>query len=341
MSGFTFNRGHATIDPDIRTPYVTNWTLGYQRESVADSGARDPLRREPRHATSGGATTSTRRTSSRTASCRNSGTRSATSQSTWQRADELRQPRAAGTSRAADLRGRVRAAGFEASRAGRRERLHQRHVHHATAAGTGRPAREHAGGGGRRVSLPLSRWSAARCRAAPAAATTRRDRIPSTSSRPTPSAAGSNMRQLTDESSSEYDSLQLQFRKRYSRAVSRDRQLHLRQVANRSLPRRRRRPAELPHAARQGTRLGPDGVRSAAHLPDATGPTICRLAKDRAFSIDSARPRPDLRRLVGVRRRPDPDWPSVPAHERPPDPQSAGRRRRPERHHRRRAASRS
>jgi Carboxypeptidase regulatory-like domain len=32
MSGFTFNRGHATIDPDIRTPYVKNWTLGYQRE---------------------------------------------------------------------------------------------------------------------------------------------------------------------------------------------------------------------------------------------------------------------------------------------------------------------
>ena len=32
MSGFTFNRGHATIDPDIQTPYVNNWTVGYQRE---------------------------------------------------------------------------------------------------------------------------------------------------------------------------------------------------------------------------------------------------------------------------------------------------------------------
>jgi len=32
MSGFTFNRGFATIDPDIRSPYVLNWTFGYQRE---------------------------------------------------------------------------------------------------------------------------------------------------------------------------------------------------------------------------------------------------------------------------------------------------------------------
>lgn len=32
MSRFTFARGHSTIDPDIRTPYVVNWTIGYQRE---------------------------------------------------------------------------------------------------------------------------------------------------------------------------------------------------------------------------------------------------------------------------------------------------------------------
>ena len=32
MSGFTFNRGHATIVPDLKTPYVLNWTIGYQRE---------------------------------------------------------------------------------------------------------------------------------------------------------------------------------------------------------------------------------------------------------------------------------------------------------------------
>jgi hypothetical protein len=32
MRGFTFSRGHSTIDPDIRTPYVVNWTFGYQRE---------------------------------------------------------------------------------------------------------------------------------------------------------------------------------------------------------------------------------------------------------------------------------------------------------------------
>ena len=32
MSQFTFNRGHATVNPDIKTPYVLNWTFGYQRE---------------------------------------------------------------------------------------------------------------------------------------------------------------------------------------------------------------------------------------------------------------------------------------------------------------------
>jgi Carboxypeptidase regulatory-like domain len=37
MSGFTFARGHATIDPDIRTPYVKNWTIGYQRELWSDA----------------------------------------------------------------------------------------------------------------------------------------------------------------------------------------------------------------------------------------------------------------------------------------------------------------
>ncbi len=37
MSDFTFNRGHATFDPDIRTPSVTNWTLRYQRELWRDA----------------------------------------------------------------------------------------------------------------------------------------------------------------------------------------------------------------------------------------------------------------------------------------------------------------
>jgi hypothetical protein len=37
MSRFTFARGHATIDPDIRTPYVLNWTVGYQRELWSDA----------------------------------------------------------------------------------------------------------------------------------------------------------------------------------------------------------------------------------------------------------------------------------------------------------------
>ncbi len=32
QSLFTFSRGHSTIDPDIRSPYVNNWNIGYQRE---------------------------------------------------------------------------------------------------------------------------------------------------------------------------------------------------------------------------------------------------------------------------------------------------------------------
>ncbi len=32
MSGLTFNRGYATYDPDIQTPTIYNWTFGYQRE---------------------------------------------------------------------------------------------------------------------------------------------------------------------------------------------------------------------------------------------------------------------------------------------------------------------
>ena len=37
MSDFTFARGHATFDPDVRTPYVLNWTFGYQREIWRDA----------------------------------------------------------------------------------------------------------------------------------------------------------------------------------------------------------------------------------------------------------------------------------------------------------------
>ena len=37
MSAFTFNRGFATIDPDLRSPYVLNWTFGYQREIWKDA----------------------------------------------------------------------------------------------------------------------------------------------------------------------------------------------------------------------------------------------------------------------------------------------------------------
>ena len=37
QSLFTFSRGHSSIDPDIRTPYVANWSVGYQRELWRDA----------------------------------------------------------------------------------------------------------------------------------------------------------------------------------------------------------------------------------------------------------------------------------------------------------------
>jgi hypothetical protein len=37
QSLFTFSRGFATIDPDIRTPYILNWSVGIQRELWRDA----------------------------------------------------------------------------------------------------------------------------------------------------------------------------------------------------------------------------------------------------------------------------------------------------------------
>ena len=48
MSGFTFTRGHATIDPDIRTPYVHELDDRLPARALAQRGDRGPLRRQPR-----------------------------------------------------------------------------------------------------------------------------------------------------------------------------------------------------------------------------------------------------------------------------------------------------
>ncbi len=102
--------------------------------------------------TCGAATTSTRRTSSRTASSTSSRTRSATSPST--------SPTAAPGFANQGLPGQVALPLFDTAFGPRGsvpavaagERLHERHVRHAAAAGSGRPAREHAR---RRLPLPL------------------------------------------------------------------------------------------------------------------------------------------------------------------------------------------
>jgi hypothetical protein len=38
QSGFTFNRGYATVDPNIQSPMIVNWTIGFQRE-IGSNGA--------------------------------------------------------------------------------------------------------------------------------------------------------------------------------------------------------------------------------------------------------------------------------------------------------------
>jgi hypothetical protein len=37
QSGFTFNRGYATVDPNIKSPMIVNWTIGFQREIGSNS----------------------------------------------------------------------------------------------------------------------------------------------------------------------------------------------------------------------------------------------------------------------------------------------------------------
>jgi hypothetical protein len=32
QSGFTFARGFSTVDPNLQTPFVLNWSIGLQRE---------------------------------------------------------------------------------------------------------------------------------------------------------------------------------------------------------------------------------------------------------------------------------------------------------------------
>ena len=148
-----------------------------------------------------------------------------------------------------------------------------------------------------------------------------------------PYGAGSQMRQLTDEASSSTTRCSSSSASATASGCQPDGELHLRPLPHRPLHRRRRQRADYHTAARQGTRLGPDGVRPAAHVP---GLRHLRhpVRQGSAVSIENGFLESGDWRLVGVRHRAHPDRPSVPADERPPDAQPGGRRRGPQRHHR-------
>ena len=145
QSLFTFSRGYATIKPDIKTPYILNWSLGLQRELWRDSaievrylGNTGPqpvaqLRHQrgerPRERLRAGIPERAAEPCDQPGGGRH----------------QLRQQRAAGPSRHADLRCGLRRERRPAG-AGGGERVHQRHVHHTAATGPGRPPRQYDGG---------------------------------------------------------------------------------------------------------------------------------------------------------------------------------------------------
>ena len=151
QSLFTFASGFSTVDPNIKTPYVLNWSVGLQREvwrnaaiEVRYLGERrtqplaklQPQRSErPRERLRTGIP-------ERAAKPRDQPGRGR---------GELRQHRPARAGAPAGLRGRVRGARRPGGAAGG-QRLHQRDVHHATAAGAGGPPRQH---GGRQCDLSV------------------------------------------------------------------------------------------------------------------------------------------------------------------------------------------
>ncbi len=163
MSGFTFNRGHATIDPDIHTPYVQNWTIGYQRELWRDSAL------EIRYVGNRGSNLWRSFNINETNIIENgflAGVQERAAQprrSTWRTAARdlptracLDKSRCRSSTAAFGPRGSVPA--VPASK-----RIHQRHVRHPASAGTGRTSGEHAR---RTTSVTCARWWATPCRAA-------------------------------------------------------------------------------------------------------------------------------------------------------------------------------
>jgi hypothetical protein len=215
MSGFTFNRGHNTIDPDIRTPYVKNWTVGYQREIWRDSAI------EIRYVGNRGSNLWRSYNINETNIIENGFLQD------FRNAQRNLQI-SGGTSFANNgLPGQVALPIFEAAFGPRGGQpavpaasgfTNGAFITQLQQGQAGRMANTLAGSGGDARYLCAMVGSAL-----PACASRGYNATgpyPINVFQANPFGAGSNMRQLTDESSSEYDSLQLQFRKRYSQGVS-------------------------------------------------------------------------------------------------------------------------
>ena len=217
MSGFTFNRGHATIDPDIRTPSVTNWTLGYQRELWRDSAI------EIRYVGNRGSNLWRSYNINETNIIEN-GFLQEFRNAQRNLEISLAQPTPVSSFANRGLPGQVALPIFDTA-------FGPRGTVAAVAATAGYQngtfvTQLQQGQAGRlantlaadfRYLCPMVGSALAGCtsRGYNAAAP-----YPINFFQANPYGAGQNMRQLTDEASSKYDSLQLQFRKRYTRGIS-------------------------------------------------------------------------------------------------------------------------
>ena len=151
---FTFARGFNTIDPDIRTPYILNWSIGLQRELAANAAFEARYGRQSRLQAL--AVLRSQRGQHHRERVR-AGVQERAEEPRHQRREQprgIRQQLAARTGAAPDFRGRLRRTRLS-GRAACRERLHQRHVPHAAAAGSGGSARLRAGGTERHQSVPV------------------------------------------------------------------------------------------------------------------------------------------------------------------------------------------
>ncbi len=326
ISSFTFARSHSTIDPDIQTPYVQNWTIGYQRElwnsaaleiryvgnrgsnlwrgynlnevNIVENGFVDEFRNAQRNLEINLA-------NGRTGFANNG------------LAGQVALPIFQAAFGARGSQGAVAAnSGF--TNANFVQQLQQGQA--------GRVANTLAG-----TDLYICRMVGNAIPECAARGYNATGAYAANVFQVNPYAAGSNVRGTDGRGELEVRRAAAAVPSALSQRHQRDGQLHLRQGANRPLHGRRLESSRLHHAARQVARLGTDGLRPAAQLPDLRH---VRAAVRPGPPLQHREPgaQPDRRRLGAVDDRPHPERPSVLPRQRPADVQPAGFRDRPPRH---------